>query len=48
MEGGCHREVMFGVFLLAFLLLLGPFAYFAGKDSRTGDPRGGWPGEPRR
>jgi hypothetical protein len=35
-------------FLIAFLLLLGPLAYLFGVDSRTGDPRGGWPGEPRR
>ena len=44
----CHGEIMFDVFLLAFLLLLGPLAYLFGADSRTGDARGGWPGEPRR
>jgi len=35
-------------FLLAFLVLLGPLAYLYGADSRTGDTRGGWPGDPRR
>jgi len=39
----CHGEIMFDV-----LLLLGPLAYLFGADSRTGDARGGWPGEPRR
>jgi hypothetical protein len=43
----CHGEGMFSVFLLGFLLLLGPLAYLYGKDTRTGDPRGGWPGDPR-
>jgi len=44
----CHGEVMVELFLIAFLCLLGPLAYVYGVDSRTGDTRGGWPGEPRR
>jgi hypothetical protein len=48
MEKRCHGELMYDVFLLAFLALLGPLAYLYGKDSRTGDPRGGWPGGARR
>jgi hypothetical protein len=48
MEMRCHGEFMFAIFLLVFLMLLGPLAYVYGKDTRTGDPRGGWPGKPRR
>jgi hypothetical protein len=48
MKSLCHGELMEAAFLLAFLLLLGPLAYVFGTDSRTGDVRGGWPGEPRR
>jgi hypothetical protein len=29
-------------------VLMGPLAYVYGADSRSGDSRGGWPGEPRR
>jgi hypothetical protein len=39
---------MFAVFLLAFLLLLGPLAYLFGKDTRADDARRGWPSERRR
>jgi hypothetical protein len=48
MESICHGESMFEAVLLTLLLLLGPLAYFFGVDSRTGDARGGWPGERRR
>ena len=34
--------------VIAFICLLGPLAYVYGTDTRTGDARGGWPGEPRR
>jgi hypothetical protein len=29
-----HHEVMFGYFLIAFLLIVGPLAYAFGVDSR--------------
>jgi hypothetical protein len=48
MKDRCHGEFMVDVLFLVFLLLLGPLAYVYGKDTRTGDARGGWPGEPRR
>src|ERR1044071_9143979 len=48
MKDRCHGEFMIDVLFLVFLLLLGPLAYVYGKDTRTGDARGGWPGEPRR
>jgi hypothetical protein len=48
MEVLCHGECMVELLLIAFLALSGPLAYFYGTDSRTGDTRGGWPGEPRR
>jgi hypothetical protein len=44
----CDGESMVELFLIAFLVLMGPLAYVYGADSRTGDSRGGWPGEPRR
>lgn len=47
MENEGHGEVMVELTLIGFLLVLGPLAYFFGVDSRTGDVRGGWPGEPR-
>ena len=48
MEKRCHGELMAVYLILAFLALLGPLAYVYGNDSRTGDTRGGWPGDPRR
>jgi hypothetical protein len=48
MEMLCHGELMVELLLIAFLFLLGPLAYVYGVDSRTGDSRGGWPGERRR
>jgi hypothetical protein len=48
MENVCHVEVMITVVILVLLLLSGPLAYVCGVDSRTGDVRGGWPGERRR
>ena len=48
MEVVCHVEIMLALLLLTVLLLSGPLAYVYGVDSRTGDARGGWPGEPRR
>jgi hypothetical protein len=39
---------MVELLLIAFLVLMGPLAYVYGADSRSGDSRGGWPGEPRR
>ena len=48
MEMHCHAELMVELLLIACLCLLGPLAYVYGVDSRTGDSRGGWPGEPRR
>jgi hypothetical protein len=48
MEVLCHGEVMVELLLIAFICLLGPLAYVYGTDTRTGDARGGWPGEPRR
>lgn len=48
METLCHGEVMVELLLIAFICLLGPLAYLYGADTRTGDPRGGWPGERRR
>jgi hypothetical protein len=48
MEILCHGESMVELFLIGFLCLLGPLAYLVGTDTRTGDTRGGWPGEPRR
>ncbi|HEX5467467.1 MAG TPA: hypothetical protein VFW80_00310 [Gaiellaceae bacterium] len=48
MEILCHGESMFEAFLFVLLVLIGPLAYFYGTDSRTGDTRGGWPGERRR
>jgi hypothetical protein len=48
MEEVCHVEVMLALLLLTVLLLSGPLAYVYGVDSRTGDARDGWPGEPRR
>jgi hypothetical protein len=37
-----------GYVFLAFILLVGPLAYFFGADSRYGvtDRRGWWPGAP--
>jgi hypothetical protein len=29
-----HEDEMFGYFLIAFIVLVGPLAYWAGKDSR--------------
>ena len=43
----CHGEFMVELLFIAFICLLGPLAYVYGADSRTGDSRGGWPGEPR-
>lgn len=34
--------------VLAFLLGIGPLAMLLGDDSRVDDPRGWWPGVPRR
>jgi len=48
MEMLCHGEVMVELLLIGFICLLGPLAYVYGTDTRTGDARGGWPGEPRR
>jgi hypothetical protein len=48
MEMLCHGEFMAELLLIAFICLLGPLAYAYGADPRTGDSRGGWPGEPRR
>jgi hypothetical protein len=48
MEILCHGEFMVELLLIAFLVLMGPLAYVYGADSRSGDSRGGWPGEPRR
>jgi hypothetical protein len=48
MKKRCHGELMAELFLIGFLVLLGPLAYVYGADSRTGDTRGGWPGERRR
>ena len=48
MENLCHGESMVELLLIGFLCLLGPLAYFYGTDSRAGDTRAGWPGEPRR
>jgi hypothetical protein len=30
-----HHVTMFGYFVIAFILLVGPLAYLAGKDSRV-------------
>jgi hypothetical protein len=48
METLCHGESMVELLLIAFLCLLGPLAYLYGTDTRTGDARDGWPGNPRR
>ena len=48
MEMLCHGECMVELLLIAVLCLLGPLAYLYGTDTRTGDARGGWPGNPRR
>jgi hypothetical protein len=48
MKDICHVESVIVVLILGLLLLAGPLAYVYGVDSRTGDARGGWPGEPRR
>jgi hypothetical protein len=48
MEILCHGEFVVELLFIAFICLLGPLAYVYGADSRTGDSRGGWPGEPRR
>ncbi len=50
MDKSWHRSLMGSliVFLvLVSLVVLGPLAYFFGADTRTGDPRGGWPGRRR-
>jgi hypothetical protein len=47
MEMLCHGEFMVELLFIAFICLLGPLAYIYGADSRTGDSRGGWPGERR-
>jgi len=48
MEILSHSESMVELLLITVLCLLGPLAYFYGTDSRTGDTRGGWPGNSRR
>ena len=48
MEMLCHGECMVELLLIAFLSLLGALDYVYGADPRTGDSRGGWPGDPRR
>jgi hypothetical protein len=48
MERLCHVESVIAFIVLTILVLSGPLAYVFGVDSRTGDARGGWPGEPRR
>jgi hypothetical protein len=38
---------MTALFLLAFVVLIGPLAVFYGADSRLDDRRNGWPGRRR-
>jgi len=35
---------VFGVLLIAFIVLIGPLALLYGVDSRVDDRRNGWPG----
>jgi hypothetical protein len=43
-----HSEPMGALFVLAFVLAVGPLALLYGVDSRRSDERGGWPGAQRK